>query len=130
MTCRILLAEHHAMLRQRIKEILAAEPGFEVVAETGLASEVVRFALRHRPDVTIIASDLGGAGGTDLTRRVLALLPNTAVIIMSMNDDERYITQARKAGAGGYVLKNEAADKLIEAVRGVQPGRLSSRPVA
>ena len=105
------------MLRQGIREVLAADPEFDVVAETGAAAEAVTFALRYRPDVAVIAADMRGAGGIETTRRIVALLPETVVIVTSMNKDERYVSQARQAGALGYVVKNEAADKLVDAIR-------------
>jgi DNA-binding NarL/FixJ family response regulator len=94
----------------------------EVVAEAGDGAEAVQQALAERPDVCILDVAMPKLTGLQATREIRAQLPGTHVLILSMHDDDRYLFEALKAGAGGYVLKKEADQFLVDAVRAVVGG--------
>ena len=131
MPVRILLADDHTLMRQGLRRILEDHPEFEVVAEADSGIEAVKSARQHRPDVAIVDVAMNELNGIEATLQIVRQSPRTAVLILSMHADERYVLRAVRAGARGYVLKNCAADELIDAVRSVHNGgSFFSPPVA
>jgi DNA-binding NarL/FixJ family response regulator len=94
----------------------------EVVAEAGDGAEAVERALAERPDVCILDVSMPKLTGLQAAREIRSHAPEVHVLILSMHDDERYLFEALKAGAGGYVLKKEADHFLVDAVRSVARG--------
>jgi DNA-binding NarL/FixJ family response regulator len=131
MPIRILLADDHVLFRAGIRRILEEHSEFAVVAEAASGLEAVDLARRHRPDVAIVDIGLKELNGVEATRQIAAHSPNTAVLILSMHADERYIVRAVRAGARGYLLKDSVEDGLIRAIEGVHRGHsFFSAPVA
>jgi len=119
---RLLVADDHAIVRAGLRLLLDRQPDMEVVAEAGDGAEAVAVALRERPDVCILDVAMPKLTGLQATREIKAQLPDTAVLMLSMHADERYLFEALKAGASGYVLKSEADDDLVGAARAVGRG--------
>jgi DNA-binding NarL/FixJ family response regulator len=119
---RLLIADDHGVVRGGLRLLLDTQPDMEVVAEAGDGAEAVERALVERPDVCILDVAMPKLTGLQATREIRAQLPDTAVLILSMHDDDRYLFEALKAGAGGYVLKKEADQFLIDAARAVLRG--------
>ena len=94
----------------------------EVVGEAADGAEAVAQALAHRPDIAILDVAMPQLTGLQATREIKAQAPDVDVLILSMHDDERYLFEALKAGASGYVLKHEADHYLVDAVRAVGRG--------
>jgi two-component system response regulator NreC len=122
MPVRILLADDHAMMRQGLRHILETDSEFDIVAEASSGIEAVELARLHKPDVAVVDVAMKELNGIETTSQILRHSPQTAVLILSMYSDERYVVRAVKAGARGYVLKNSAGDELIEAIHNVQKG--------
>lgn len=122
MSYRILLADDHGIVRGGIKLLLDRQPGLEVVAEAADGAEAVELALRQRPDLCILDVGMPRLTGLQATREIKAHAPDIQVLVLSMHDDERYLYEALKAGASGYVLKREADQDLLGAVRAVERG--------
>jgi len=122
MSIRILLADDHTLLRQGLRHILESNPEFEIVAEAGSGIEAVEAARRDRPDVAIVDVAMKELNGIEATAQILKHSPQTAVLMLSMYSDERYVLRAVKAGARGYLLKNAAGDELIQAIQVVLRG--------
>lgn len=122
MPVRILLVDDHTIMRQGLRQILEHEPQFAVVAEAGSGLEAVERAEEHRPDVAVMDIAMKELNGIEATAQILKRSPSTAVLILSMYSDERYVARAMKAGARGYLLKNSAGDELIRAVHAVRRG--------
>lgn len=122
MPVRILLADDHAMMRQGLRHILESHSEFDIVAEASSGIEAIELARLHKPDVAIVDVAMKELNGIETTSQILRHSPNTAVLILSMYSDERYVVRAVKAGARGYVLKNSAGDELIEAIQNVHKG--------
>lgn len=116
MAIRILLADDHALFRAGMRRILVAHPELSVVAETSSGLEAVELARLHQPDVAIVDIGLNEMNGVEATAQIVAHSPATAVLILSMHSDERYVVRAVRAGAKGYVLKDSVEDGLIESI--------------
>jgi two-component system, NarL family, response regulator NreC len=122
MSTRILLADDHTLMRQGLRHILESHADFEIVAEAGSGIEAVNAARAHHPDVAIVDVAMKELNGIEATAQILKASPHTAVLILSMYSDERYVLRSVKAGARGYVLKNSAGDELVQAILTVQKG--------
>jgi DNA-binding NarL/FixJ family response regulator len=123
MDVRILLADDHVLFRAGLRRILEERPGFTVIAETSSGIEAVELAAGHLPDVAIVDIGLKELNGIDVTAQIIARSRQTAVMILSMHSDERYIIRAVRSGALGYLLKDSVEGGLIRAVEQVHRGR-------
>jgi DNA-binding NarL/FixJ family response regulator len=119
---RILVADDHGIVRSGIKLLLERQPDLEVVAEAADGVEAVAHALTTRPDMCILDVGMPRMTGLQAAREIRSHLPDVRVLILSMHDDEHYVFEALKAGASGYVLKREADQDLVGAVRAVRRG--------
>ena len=119
---RILVADDHGIVRSGLMMLIERHDGMRVVAEAADGVEAVERAVRERPDVAILDVSMPRMTGLQAAREIRAHCPETRVLLLSMHDDERYVFDAVKAGASGYVLKRQADAELIEAVRAVARG--------
>ncbi len=119
---RLLLCDDHAMFRQGLKSILETEEGFRVIGEAANGREAVRYALETQPDVVLMDIQMPGLDGVAATKAILEERPEMRVIILTMYRQDRYVFEAIKAGARGYLLKDADAGELIEAIRRVHEG--------
>jgi DNA-binding NarL/FixJ family response regulator len=119
---RLLVADDHGIVRGGLRLLLERQADMEVVAEAEDGVEALETALRVRPDVCVLDVAMPRMTGLQAAREIKAQLPDIAVLILSMHDDERYLFEALKAGASGYVLKREADEALVDAVRAVSRG--------
>jgi DNA-binding NarL/FixJ family response regulator len=122
MKTRIVIIDDHQLFREGVKRILDFEEDFEVVAEGADGSEALNIVEQYRPDVVIMDINMPNINGVEATRQLVKTYPNTKVIILSIHDDENYVTHALQTGAMGYLLKEMDADELIEAVKVVAEG--------
>src|SRR5436305_850373 len=119
---RILVADDHGIVRAGISLLLERQPGLEVVAEAGDGVEAFEQALQSRPDLCILDVGMPRMTGLQAAREIRSHLPDARVLMLSMHDDEHYLFEALKAGAAGYVLKREADQDLVGAIRAVGRG--------
>jgi DNA-binding NarL/FixJ family response regulator len=119
---RILIADDHGIVRSGLRLLLDRQADMEVVAEAADGAEAVELALRERPDLCILDVGMPRLTGLQATREIKAQAPDMSVLMLSMHRDERYLFEALKAGASGYVLKAEADQDLVEAARSVGRG--------
>jgi DNA-binding NarL/FixJ family response regulator len=119
---RLLIADDHGVVRGGLRLLLDRQPDMEVVAEAADGVRAVEQALAHRPDIAILDVAMPRRTGLQAAREIRGHAPEVAVLILSMHDDERYLFEALKAGAGGYVLKHQADHDLVAAVRAVVRG--------
>ena len=119
---RILIADDHGIVRSGIKLLLERQPGLQVVAEAADGVEAVELAQALRPDLCILDVGMPRMTGLQAAREIRRHLVDARVLMLSMHDDERYLFEALKAGASGYVLKREADQDLVGAVRAVIGG--------
>ncbi len=119
---KIVLIDDHKLFREGVKRILDMEEGFEVVAEGDDGQEAVDLIESHSPDVVLMDINMPNINGVEATRRLVERFPDIRVVILSIHDDEAYVTHAVQTGASGYLLKEMDADSLIEAVKVVADG--------
>jgi two-component system response regulator NreC len=126
---RIVLADDHTIVRQGLRKILEAQPGWTVVAEASDGRETVRLATDLRPDVVILDIGMPRLNGIEATGQIVRRLPAVGVVILSMHSDETYILQALQAGARAYLLKDSADTDLIRGVSAAAAGKSFFSPV-
>jgi len=112
----ILLADDHAIVRTGLRALVQSHPGWEVCAEATNGREAVDHAAQLKPDVAILDIGMPELNGLDATRQILAVSPQTEVLILTMHQSEEVVREVLKAGARGYVLKSDADENLIAAV--------------
>ena len=122
MAIEILVADDHGIVRAGIKLLLERQADIDVVAEAADGVEAVSCALASRPDMCILDVGMPRMTGLQAAREIRSHLRNVTVLMLSMHDDEHYLFEALKAGASGYVLKREADQDLVGAVRAVGRG--------
>ncbi|MFQ5944069.1 MAG: response regulator [Anaerolineales bacterium] len=127
----IVLAEDHRIVRQGLRALLKAEPGFSIGGETGDGLEAVELVERLEPDVLVVDLMLPSLDGIEVMRQVVKRSPKTHVVILSMHANEAYVTEALMKGAGAYVLKEASKNDLVRAIREVIAGKhFLSAPLA
>ncbi len=119
---RIVIADDHGIVRSGIRLLLERQEDLEVIAEAADGIEAREVVVRERPDLAILDVKMPGLTGLQATREIKAQTPETNVLILSMHDDERYLFEALRAGASGYVLKSQADTDLLDAIRSVERG--------
>jgi DNA-binding NarL/FixJ family response regulator len=117
MTIRVLIVDDHAVVRTGLRRVLDAEPDIETVGEAPDAERAVFEAIENRPDVVLMDVMMPGKTGIEGMPALLQALPEAKVLVLSMQDDPRYVREAFDAGASGYVLKEAAEGELVDAVR-------------
>jgi DNA-binding NarL/FixJ family response regulator len=115
-TVRILLADDHTLVREGMRKIIEAQPGWEVISEAADGRQAVRQALELKPDLVVLDLAMPQLSGVDAIQQIVRRLPSTRVLVVSMHADEVYVTRALKAGAHGYLLKDSAGNDLLRAV--------------
>ena len=122
MAVRILLADDHAVFREGLRLLLESEPDLEVIGQAAEGAEAVRLAHELRPDIVLVDIAMDGLDGISATRRLRDNRASCRVIILSMFSSYEQISQARRAGADGYLVKDSAGKEVIEAIRAVLRG--------
>lgn len=118
---RVLVADDHSLFRDGIVSLLEAA-GFEVVGQVGDGRSAVEAARRLRPDVVLMDIAMPEMSGLEATRLILADLPETQVVMLTVSDDDDDLLEAVQAGARGYLLKNLTADQFLEMLGGLERG--------
>jgi two-component system response regulator NreC len=124
----IVIADDHAVVRTGLRMLLNAEPDFEVVAEAGDAGAARRYVRGHHPSVLILDVNMPGESSLDAIPVIRSEAPDTAIVVLTMQDEPAFARQALGAGASGYVLKEAADTELVEAVRRVAAGETYLNP--
>ncbi|MBA9026714.1 response regulator [Peribacillus huizhouensis] len=122
MKTSIIIIDDHQLFREGVKKILEFEPAFDVVAEGDDGCEAMNLVETHRPDVVIMDINMPQLNGVEATRLLIERFQDMKIIILSIHDDENYVTHALQTGAQGYLLKEMDADALVEAVKVVADG--------
>ncbi len=130
MPIRILIADDHSIIRTGLRTILQSQPDVQVVGEAADALEAIHLTQELNPDVLLTDISMPGltGGGIEVTRRLRTLLPNVAVLILTVHEDETLLREAILAGASGYVIKRAADAELISAVQAVARGDMYIHP--
>ncbi|MBX5470625.1 MAG: response regulator transcription factor [Thermoleophilaceae bacterium] len=118
----VLVADDHGIVRSGLRMLIDRQEGMRVVAEAEDGVQALALAQAERPDVAVLDVSMPRMTGLQAAREIRAHCPGTQVLLLSMHDDERYVFEALRLGAAGYVLKRAADTDLIEAIRAVARG--------
>ncbi len=124
----IVLADDHTVVRNALRLLLDAEPGFEVVAEAGDADTAVRYVRGHKPAVLILDLNMPGRSSLDAVPDILEASPETEIVVLTMQNEPAFARRALQAGVRGYVLKEAADAELVQAVRSAAAGDTYLQP--
>jgi two-component system, NarL family, response regulator NreC len=125
---RIVLADDHAVVRRGLELLLETEDDFEVVASVGDVEATIRTTRGHKPDVLVLDLNMPGGSSLDAIPEILAASPQTAIAVLTMQDEPAFARRALGAGALAYVLKEAADDELVTAVRRAAAGETYLNP--
>ena len=128
MSIRVVVVDDHAVVRSGLRLLLEAQDEIEVVAEAGDARGAVFETRAHKPDVVLLDVVMPGRSGIEAIPELLKEAPETAILVLSMQDDPAYVREAFSAGAKGYVLKEAADAEVVAAVREVAKGEQYVHP--
>lgn len=118
----ILIIDDHPLFREGLKAIIERDARFEVVGEAGDGRQGLSMAKKLQPDLVMVDISLPDQNGLQLTREIRSLWPETRVLIVSMHSKIDHITEAFQAGATGYVVKDSASERLLNALETVSKG--------
>jgi two-component system response regulator NreC len=121
MAVRVVLADDHDLVRTCIRTLLASH-GIDVVAEAADGRSLLRDVRAYRPDVALVDVSMPLLDGIEATQRIVESFSDTRVVILTMHPDTHLARRARTAGARGYVVKDDTADRLIDVIERVAAG--------
>jgi DNA-binding NarL/FixJ family response regulator len=119
---RVLLADDHPVFRKGLRALLTSLPEATVVGEATDGEQAIRLAAQHQPDVVVMDINMPGINGVEATRRIIAARPDTAVLVLTMFDDDDSVFAAMRAGARGYLVKGSDTDDVVRAITAVGNG--------
>ena len=119
---KVLLVDDHPVVREGLRTMLSTAPDIEIVAEAGDGVEALEKAKEHRPQVVLMDIRMPNVNGIEATRCIKSQLPSTSIIVLTVYGNDAYIVDAVRAGAGGYLLKDDSRDLLIHTIRAVNSG--------
>jgi two-component system, NarL family, response regulator NreC len=128
MTIRVLIVDDHAVVRSGLRRVIDAEADLETVGEAADAERAVFEAIENAPDVVLMDVMMPGKTGIEGLPALLQAVPDAKVLVLSMQDDPRYVREAFAAGASGYVLKEAADTEVVSAIRAVAGGERYVHP--
>lgn len=127
MPLRILLADDHEIFRQGLRALLERE-GLQVVGEAADGHGAIQMAAQATPDVAVVDLAMPLLNGLDAAREITRVSPRTRTIVLTMHAEDPYVARALQAGIRGYVLKSQAAEDLVQAIREVSRGAVYLSP--
>ncbi|AMW98125.1 response regulator transcription factor [Rummeliibacillus sp. G93] len=119
---KIIIIDDHQLFREGVKRILDFEDSFEVVAEGDDGTDLIQLYEEYQPDVVLMDINMPQKNGVEATAELIEGHPNAKVMILSIHDDESYVSHALKSGALGYMLKEMDADEIVDAIKIVAAG--------
>lgn len=128
---KLCIVDDHAVVRSGLMMLLNAKEDMEVIGEASEGNEAIELALRLRPDVVLMDLSMPhGKDGLTAAKELKQVLPDIAILILTMHDDDEYLFRAIHAGASGYILKTAPHDELLTAIRSVAAGNAYLYPTA
>ncbi|MCK5011435.1 MAG: response regulator transcription factor [Deltaproteobacteria bacterium] len=120
---RIFIAEDQTIVRDGLRALLSSNPNFEVVGEAEDGRELIRNIEEYNPDLILMDLSMPRMNGMEAIKEVKKLLPDTKILVLTIHKTEEYILPVLKAGADGYVLKNDTQSELMTAIKSVLEGK-------
>jgi len=121
---RIIVVDDHPIVRQGIVQMISHEPDLEVCAEAEAALDALKAIAATSPDAAIVDLSLKGSSGLELLKDIRVRYPKLPVLVLSVYDESMYAERALRAGARGYMMKEEAAEKVLTAIRRILSGQI------
>lgn len=121
---RVLLVDDHPIMRHGLAQLISMEPGLDVCGEAGSAADGLVAVGKLKPDLAVVDLTLPDKNGLELIKDIQAMYPTTQTIVLSMHDESLYAERALRAGARGYLMKETAAENLINAIQRVLSGAI------
>jgi len=121
-TCKVLLVEDHPMFREHLAQLIGRDLGLSICGEADNIRDAMRLIRETSPDIAIVDITLRGSSGIELVKDIKAHGLSVDVLVLSMHDEELYAERALRAGAKGYITKNEASTEVLKAIRCVMNG--------
>jgi two-component system response regulator NreC len=118
----IVIADDHTVVRQGLRLLIEAEDALQVVAEAGTVPDAERLTRAHRPTVLVLDLNMHGESGLEAIPRIRESAPDTAIVVLTMQDDPGFARQALQSGALGFVLKEAADEELLHAIHSAANG--------
>ena len=125
---RIVLADDHPIVLNGLRNLVRAEPDFELLGEASSGLAALKLIREKRPDVAVLDISMPELNGIVLSRRLAADMPTLRLLVLTLHEDRAYLNQALEAGVQGYVLKRSAPENLVQAIRAVMVGGLYIDP--
>ncbi len=123
-TAKVLIVDDHPIVRQGLAQLLNGEPDLVVCGDADNARKAMAAIAELKPDVGIVDITLQGTNGIELIKNIVAQWPDLPILVLSMHDESLYAERALRAGAKGYVMKQEATEKLTSAIRRILNGQI------
>ena len=121
---RVMVVDDHTAFAECLREVLGHRPGLELTASAGTGEEAVRLAVELRPDVILMDQRLPGTSGAQTTAEILALLPDTRIVILTGGGTDEEMLDAVEAGVSGYLIKTARVAEIAEAISRVAAGEM------
>lgn len=121
---RILIADDHTILRDGVRSLLNVVPNFEVIGEVDNGKDAILSAGQLKPDVLLCDISMPGTNGTEAIQRINSRYPKIKILVLTVHKSEEYVHAALKAGASGYLLKDDTSDELINAINNILAGKI------
>ena len=118
----IFIADDHAIVRDGLKMVINADPNMEVIGEAENGITATKLILELKPDITLMDIGMPNMNGLEVTRNIIKQEPDLKIIILSMYSDDEYVLDAIQSGVSGYLVKQSAADTIIQAIQSVMDG--------
>jgi DNA-binding NarL/FixJ family response regulator len=129
MKTKVLLADDHKIFREGLRLLIEKESELEFAGETDNGRIAIKMACDLKPDVVIMDIGMPDMNGIEATRQIMAKVPDTKVIALSIHSDKRFVSEMLKAGACGYLLKDSAFEELVTAILTVISNRMYLSPI-
>lgn len=125
---KLVLADDHAVVRSGLRMLLQAQPDIEIVGEAETGAQALAQVRRLQPDIILMDIQMPGMNGIEATRQIKEAYAETAVLVLTMHEDDQYFFKMLQAGAAGYLPKRAAPDELVHAIRTVSRGEVFLYP--
>ena len=123
-SCKVLVVEDHPLFREHLGRLIRRDLGMTIIGECDNIRDAIRITEEQAPDVAVVDINLRGPGGLELIKDIRARGFGTRVLVLSMHDEDLYAERSLRAGARGYISKNEAPGSIVEAIRTVHAGEI------